>query len=337
MQPIDHVLAYARTMAWALRADYGETLATILVRRALGRGMDAQTAVDVKASRDALEARRAEASSAPAGVAVIPVLGVLMPRASMIDESSGISSPESIGRSIDRALADAGVKTIVLDVNSPGGAVAGIPELAAKIRAAREQKQVVAQISYQAASAAYWLASQADEIVVSPSGEVGSIGVYAMRQDLTEAAKKDGVAVTLVSAGKFKVEDNPFVPLSDDARANLQSYVDAAYGDFTNDVAKGRGVSAATARGAKFGEGRMKRATDAVASGMADRVATMDETLARFVGGGRVKSRAGAHAEAVVEELAAVVTDSLLRAAVDDVVATLTSEELDDLDLRERE
>lgn len=292
---IDHILALATTTPWAIHEDYARIIGAVLTRRAAGEPASAETLRLAQERAAAIEAARdAAATASTNGVAVIPVLGVVSARASMLEQQSGMTSPEALGVAIDRAAADPGVKTIVLDVNSPGGTVAGTPELAAKIRAARSAKQVVAQVSYQAASAAYWIASQADEVVVSPSAEVGSIGVIAMHEDVSAKAKADGYAPTFITAGKYKAEAHPFAPLSEEARAEIQSKVDAAYEQFVGDVAKGRGVPVATARGAKFGQGRMVTAADAVARGMADRIATMDETLARFMGGGRVRSRTAA-------------------------------------------
>jgi ClpP class serine protease len=119
--------------------------------------------------------------------------------------------------------------------------------------------------------------------VVIPSGEVGSIGVFCAHEDISKAAEQAGVKVSLISAGKYKTEGNEFEPLSDDARADLQSKVDAFYGMFIKAVGRGRRASQENVRNG-FGQGRMVLAADAVKEGMADRVATMDDTLARLGG-----------------------------------------------------
>jgi signal peptide peptidase SppA len=291
MSNLDHLLAWARTTPWAIRPDYGETIFSILARRAAGMRLS-QDEIEsrVAEKRAEFDARAAGAVKASrGGLAVVPVLGVISPRASAIEQSSGMTSPESIGAAFDAALADPNVSTILLDVNSPGGSVQGVTELASKIRAS--SKPVVAQVNYLAASAAYWLASQADEVIASPSAEVGSIGVYAMHEDVSAATDKAGVKVSLISAGKNKVESNPFAPLSEDARAHLQAQVDEMYSMFTADVAKGRGVPRSVAAGPKFGEGRTLLAKAALDAGMVDRVATFEETLSRFANGGRVSRR----------------------------------------------
>jgi len=183
---------------------------------------------------------------------------------------------------------------VVLDVDSPGGAVNGVEELADEMLRARGQKPVVAVANTLAASAAYWIATAADEVVVTPSGEVGSIGVFAVHEDFSAALEAAGIRVSLVSAGKYKMEGNPYEPLGDEGRAALQERVDDYYGMFVGAVARGRGVAAKDVREG-FGQGRLVGARQAVELGMADRVATLDETLdrvARRVAGNR--SRRGA-------------------------------------------
>ena len=212
---------------------------------------------------------------------MLPLTGVIMHRANMFSEFSGGTSTEKFTAAFRQLVADPMIKAIVLDVDSPGGTVAGVEELASEIFKAREQKPIYAVANALAASAAYWIASSATELIVTPSGLVGSIGVYAAHQDISEFAKQAGVKVTLVSAGKYKTEGNEFEPLSDEARAALQARVDEYYGMFVKAVARNRGVSPSDVRGG-FGEGRVVGAKQAVALGMADRVATLDETLARL-------------------------------------------------------
>jgi capsid assembly protease len=129
-----------------------------------------------------------------------------------------------------------------------------------------------------AASAAYWLAAQASRLLVMGSGQVGSIGVYGVHEDVSKAAERIGVKTTLVSAGKYKTEGNPWEPLSDPARADMQAKVDAHYRQFTDDVAFGRGVSpSAVVKG--YGEGRMLLARDAVKAGMVDALGGLDDVI----------------------------------------------------------
>jgi signal peptide peptidase SppA len=211
-------------------------------------------------SFSALEARAAagNGSGKKGGnlVAVIPIAGTIMPKASMLSNFSGGASVESITKQFRSALNNPEVRAIVLDIDSPGGSVYGVDELASEIRAGREQKKIVAQVSPLAASAAYYLASAANEIAITPSGEAGSIGVFLAHRDLSKAYADAGINTTLISAGKYKVESNPYGPLSDEARTFLQSRINDYYDAFVKSVADGRGVSVKDVRNG-FGEGRV--------------------------------------------------------------------------------
>jgi HK97 family phage prohead protease len=212
------------------------------------------------------------------GVAVIPVYGVIAQRMSMFDEISGGTSCEAISKSLRVALADETIGSVVFDIDSPGGTVTGVPELAAEIYAARGQKPLIAVANGMAASAAYWIASACDKIVVTPSGEVGSIGVYTTHQDLSAMLEKEGVKITFIQAGKYKTDGNPYEPASESFLADAKDGVDKFYGMFTRGVAGGRDVSVEKVL-SDFGQGRMLLAEDAVAAGMADEVATLDQVL----------------------------------------------------------
>ncbi|MGU3494221.1 S49 family peptidase [Xanthobacteraceae bacterium A53D] len=142
-------------------------------------------------------------------------------------------------------------------------------------------KRIVAHINALAASAAYWLASQADEVVVTPSGRAGSIGVYTVHEDVSAALDKAGVKRTYISAGEYKVEGNETEPLPDEAREYIQARVNESYRLFVADVASGRGVSPEHVL-AEFGKGRVFGSAELLKRGMVDSIATLDETLARL-------------------------------------------------------
>ena len=127
-------------------------------------------------------------------------------------------------------------------LDSPGGSVYGVSELADEIMNARAQKPVIAIANSLAASAAYWIGCSASELYVTPGGEVGSIGVWQAHFDYSQALAAEGVTPTLISAGKYKVEGNPYAPLGEDALGFMQSRVDDYYAVFTKSVARGRGV-----------------------------------------------------------------------------------------------
>ena len=118
----------------------------------------------------------------------------------------------------------------------------GLPETADVIHAANMIKPVRAFVTGIAASAAYWLASQASTITLTPSGEVGSVGVLDLHADISKALENAGVKLTAVTAGEHKVERAPFTPLSDDAKTHMQAGVNAWYGDFLSAIRRGRGA-----------------------------------------------------------------------------------------------
>lgn len=220
-------------------------------------------------------ARRLTATGA---VAVIPLQGVITPKGSFSFFGPSSSGLGQFRQSLREAVNSDEISAIVLNVDSPGGRVDLVPETAADVRAAREVKPVIAVANTMIGSAAYWIASQATELVVSPSGDVGSIGVFIVHEEFSKWDERVGIKSTLIKAGRYKAEGNPYEPLSEEAEAHFQEIVDETYGEFLEDVAKGRGVSTTKAR-ADFGEGRMVSAHRAVAAGMADRVETIEEVL----------------------------------------------------------
>jgi signal peptide peptidase SppA len=231
--------------------------------------------------RERISAGPRVTAKTPGNVALIPVYGVISHRMNMMSNISGGTSTEKLTSSFRAALNDPAVKAIVFDIDSPGGGIDGVPELADEIYAARGQKKTVAVANTMAASAAYWVGCSADEFYVAPSGGVGSIGVWGAHEDISQANEKEGIKITLISAGPFKVEGNPYEPLSAEARAAMQADVDSYYQMFTKAVAKGRGVSQAKVLEG-YGQGRMVMAALAAKQGMVDGVATLDQTLARF-------------------------------------------------------
>ena len=274
----DRLMSRAMRTLWALEPSKLAILADLLRFRASGGRLTAEE----------IQARIGEPPPAPTpskrdgAIAVIPVFGLITHRMNSFEAMSGGTSTELLGKYIQRAVADDGVKSILLDIASPGGSVEGLPELAALIAAAAKVKTVVATANAQACSAAYWLGSQASEFVVTPSGHVGSIGVYMLTEDLSEHLAKEGIKINAISAGEHKLDGAPWEPLDDETRAFLQAQVDAVYADFVRAVASGRSVSVATVN-EQFGQGRVFNAKQAVKLGLVDAIETFDETVARMM------------------------------------------------------
>jgi signal peptide peptidase SppA len=242
------------------------------------------TEAEIRLRLGALSSARPTASlpAGGAGIAIIPVSGLLMNRGTFLNSLMGWSTTSAIRAEVQRAEVNPRVDTILMPIDSPGGAVDGIPETAAAVRAAARRKTVIAIADTMATSAAYWLASGASEFISVPSGTTGSVGVFGSHDDLSRAAEMAGVKRTYVSAGRFKVEANPFAPLTDEARRAMQHDVDSFYAKFVADVAAGRRVRPETVING-MGEGRALVAEDALAARLVDRIDTAENTLARVV------------------------------------------------------
>jgi signal peptide peptidase SppA len=276
-----HVSRAFYNRAWAIDGEMLREMSRILQGRLGG----------VRLSEDAIARRLAEAegengprqgATKVGSVAVIPMYGPITDRISLMSDISGGTSTAEMSQLLRKVLADDTISAVVFDIDSPGGVTDGAPEFAAELRRARAgTKPIVGQVNTLAASAAYWYASQMSEIVVTPSGEVGSIGVYAAHTDMSAANEAAGMKVTYISAAPFKVEGNPDEPLTDEGRAAIQGQIDEFYEMFLGDVAKGRGVSADVVREG-YGQGRTLLARKALAAGMVDRVDTMEATLRRL-------------------------------------------------------
>ncbi|MHC4397667.1 MAG: signal peptide peptidase SppA [Planctomycetota bacterium] len=233
---------------------------------------------NVELDIEAAKRRKATKYETDGKIAVLQLFGIISQRMNAFSRFSGGTSTELFGKVFDQAINDPKIGAIVIDVDSPGGNVYGLTELATKIFEARGKKPIIASVNSMAASGAYWIASQADEIVLTPSGEVGSIGVVAMHRDMSQAEEKSGIKITLVHAGKYKVEGNPHEPLSSEAYDELQASTDVYYDMFVDDVAAGRGKSSRTVK-TKFGQGRMLGVAAAQDAGMIDKVGTLEQVL----------------------------------------------------------
>ncbi|MHC4464309.1 MAG: signal peptide peptidase SppA [Planctomycetota bacterium] len=215
-------------------------------------------------------------------VHILPLQGMLTPKASILSLFLGGTPLDFFAEAFDSAMANDKVGAIVLDIDSPGGSVYGVHELAEKIYKARGKKPIIASVNGLGASAAYWIASAADEIVVTPSGEVGSIGVIAIHEDISGLNEKLGLKYTMLTAGKYKAEGIEHEPLTDEAKDALQQRVDEYYDMMTKDIARNRGVTQAKVKSG-FGEGRVLGAKQAKTAGVIDHIATMERVLTKVV------------------------------------------------------
>jgi signal peptide peptidase SppA len=284
------------TTPWALMPERLQAMAGVLTRWSAGEPPTDETMFQIQSERVLRDTRKQmAAANAGSGIAVLPLYGVVTQRGNMVDDISGpgSTSTQQFTSALRQVLADDTVGQILIDIDSPGGSVYGVAELASQIVKARAQKTVVAVANSLAASAAYWIGCAASEFYVTPGGEVGSIGVWQAHFDYSKALEEEGVKTTLVSAGKFKVEGNPYVPLDPEAQAFMQSRVDDYYNAFLQAVAVGRGVTVDDVRNG-MGEGRVLGADAALAQRMVDGIASFDDVLARMqakVTGNAVRSQ----------------------------------------------
>lgn len=217
------------------------------------------------------------------GVAILTVIGELVNRGAWVGSSSGLVSYEGFTYQLQRAVADPAVRSILLDLETPGGEARGAFEAAAAVRQARESKPVVAMVNGLAASAGYAIASAASRIVSTPSGETGSIGVVMVHMDFSEYLKTEGIKPTMIFSGAHKVDGNPFEPLPEAVRERFQQESARLYDDFVSAVSLGR--PQLTAAKIRETEALTYMGTDALALGLIDSVGTFDELLTEISGG----------------------------------------------------
>jgi len=212
-------------------------------------------------------------------IAVISVIGTLVSRSGYLDAASGLASYGDIADAVTGAMGDPSVRGVVLDVDSPGGEVGGLFDLVEQIRAIRSvsAKPLWAVANECALSAAYAIASSADRIYVTRTGEVGSIGVVAVHVDESAADAKAGLAWTFVFGGTQKVDGNAHEPLSERARATIQADVDRLYSEFCALVSVNRGLTGEAARATNAA---IYRGELAIRAGLADRLGTLDLAIA---------------------------------------------------------
>ncbi len=211
-------------------------------------------------------------------IAIHPIAGFIDNHPSIMTEYLGGTALDVWTQKFSALVNDPTVKAIVIPIESGGGSVAGVQEAADIIFAARSVKPIITVADADAASAAYWLFSQGSEAYITPSGQVGSIGVVVVHSDVSQAAEKAGFKYTVLTAGRYKWEGHPYAPLDATAAGAIQSNLDAYYGVFCAQVARGRGVTQREVQ-TGFGQGRMVLAKAAVSMNMATGVKTLAQVL----------------------------------------------------------
>ncbi|WP_264374880.1 MULTISPECIES: S49 family peptidase [Wolbachia] len=208
--------------------------------------------------------------------AIIPIHGILTKKPGAFDDFLGMTSYEKIQEEVEEALSNKDIETILLDIDSSGGEVNGLFDLADFIYESRAKKRIVAIANDDAYSAAYAIASSAEKVFVSRTSGVGSIGVIASHIDQSRFDEKQGIKYTTIFAGSRKNDLNPHEPITSESLESLQKEVDRLYEMFVQLIARNRGLSIekirSTEAGLYFGE-------KAVEIGLADGVTTFFEFI----------------------------------------------------------
>lgn len=233
--------------------------------------VDAQRAAAQVVAADGVEGTSPGADSSQ--IAVITVRGAMTKMGSSL---SSAGSTIRLRRAIRSAARDSSFDAILLVIDSPGGTVAGTADLAADVAAANEEKPVFAFIEDLGASAAYWVASQAEKVYVNdPTALVGSIGTFLGLYDFSGHAGQMGIKPVVIKAGELKGAGFPGTEISQKQIDNWQDMIDKTQASFTAGVARGRGIS----EDAVPVTGKVYMANDAIVLGLADGVKSMDETI----------------------------------------------------------
>ncbi|HEY3246129.1 MAG TPA: S49 family peptidase, partial [Phycisphaerae bacterium] len=214
------------------------------------------------------------------GTAIVSIDGVMVKMLGLLEELvGGFTSTLQVQRAIEAAAADNSITRIVLRIDSPGGSVDGLAELADAILAARQVKPVIAQGTGLIASAAYYAASQATEIRAQRMDLVGAIGTIAVVDDWSGWFANKGIKVHIFTTGAFKAAGTLGTELTKEQQADYQRIVDSFFTDFRRVVTRGRGSQIGPADWSRISDGRVWPATEAQSLKLIDRVTTMDETM----------------------------------------------------------
>ena len=230
--------------------------------------------IDAATGRDRNQAKNYEVVN---GVAIIPIIGVISKRMNMFSRISGGTSVEMLQKDFVQALEDPFVKKIAFDIDSPGGTIGGVPELADVIYEARGKKPIDSYANGQMCSAAYWIGSAADKILTTKSSIVGSIGVYTVAKDYTVMDHNRGVRSEVIHAGKHKAAGHPEKHLSSDDINIIQSRINDFYELFIDAVTRNRGITREKAY--ELGDGTVSIGQKAIDVGLADGMGILDSNV----------------------------------------------------------
>ncbi|QKJ68035.1 S49 family peptidase [Deefgea piscis] len=275
MKTLPHLIGQLYNTPLMLTLDKAEEL-HMAMNLALSGGLPTKAMSDGFAPSAGPAGERKPYAMAGNGVAIIPVMGPLLQRGGWMDALCGMTSYDRVAALVDSAMRDRDVNAVLLEVDSPGGSVAGLFTLTARLKAMGEQKPIWTYANEGAFSAAYAIAGATQKIYLPSTAMVGSIGVIAMHVDQSQRDKAQGLSYTPIFAGDKKAAGNSHSPLDDATRADMQREVGRLYGMFVDHVAEGRQLDRQAVIDTQAG---LLNADDAVTGRFADGIASIEETV----------------------------------------------------------
>ena len=270
MSKFSHLSSLVFNKPLMVTQDYAETIAVVLSDR---------LNLDVEGLQIKSDAKDQRVATTNKGVAVIPIVGSMSHRATGIEAMSGMTSYTTLQKQFEAAFNDPKVGSILMDIDSPGGSVAGAFDFRDYLMSKKGTKPVYALARDAMCSAAYLIGSTADKVYATQTARVGSIGVVAMHTDASGKMEKEGLKPTFISAGKFKTAGNPYEKLEGEKLKYLQDSVDESYDMFINAVADARGIDKKAIRDT---EARVYGGKKAVEIGLADGIRTYESVIAEM-------------------------------------------------------
>ena len=270
MSKFSHLSSLVFNKPLMVTQDYAETIAVVLSDR---------LNLDVEGLQIKSDAKDQRVATTNKGVAVIPIVGSMSHRSTGIEAMSGMTSYTTLQKQFEAAFNDPKVGSILMDIDSPGGSVAGAFDFRDYLMSKKGTKPVYALARDAMCSAAYLIGSTADKVYATQTARVGSIGVVAMHTDASGKMEKEGLKPTFISAGKFKTAGNPYEKLEGEKLKYLQDSVDESYDMFINAVADARGIDKKVIRDT---EARVYGGKKAVEIGLADGIRTYESVIAEM-------------------------------------------------------
>lgn len=267
MSKYTHLASLVFNKPLLVTQDYAETIAVVLADR-----LD----LNVEGMSIKNDPRDARPTSNEKGIAVIPIVGSMSHRTSGMEAMSGMQSYASLQQKFEQAFNDPNVTSILMDIDSPGGSVAGAFDFRDYLMENKGRKPMYALARDNMCSAAYLIGSTADKLYATQTARVGSIGVIAMHTDMSEKNKKDGIKPTFITAGDFKAAGNPHEKLEGAHLDYIQESVNQSYEMFIDAVADARGLDKKAIRDT---QARVYGGKEAVKIGLADGIRTYESVL----------------------------------------------------------